>query len=129
LTSRFTPEIRGGLIERAAAGVSLRDACRALDVRASTVKGWITRGRREAEGAYADFVGALEEARQEARDRPGPMTRDELRCEVARSARAGSVQAMKLAWEMLRADEIQRNNEAARGPSAGFVDLDGEEGD
>lgn len=115
-TSKFTPETHGALIERTAAGVSLPDACRALDLRLSTVKGWITRGRREADGDHAEFVAALDAAREEARDRPGPMTREELRLEVSRAARNGSVQAMKLMDEMLRAD---------KGPDA-FSDLDQE---
>ena len=93
------------LIERTAAGVSLPDACRALDLRESTVKGWLTRGRREEDGDYAEFVAAIEQARQEARERPGPMDRDELRLEVSRAARAGSVQAMKLMLEILRGDQ------------------------
>lgn len=103
--TKFTPENRGALIERTAAGVSLPDACRALDLREGTVKGWLTRGRREGDGDYAEFVAAIEQARQEAADRPGPMTRDELRLEVSRAARNGSVQAMKLMYELIRADE------------------------
>ena len=49
--SKFTPEARGEVVERTAAGVSLADVCRAVGVREKTVKGWITRGRQEPEGA------------------------------------------------------------------------------
>lgn len=101
--SKFTPEARGALLERFAAGVSLRDACRALELRERTVKGWLTRGRRESSGDYADFATAVDEARQAARDRPEPMTADELQRVVSETARKGSVQAQKLYWEMLRA--------------------------
>jgi hypothetical protein len=103
--SKFTPENRGGLIERTAAGVSLSDACRALELREATVKGWLTKGRREESGDYADFVAAVEEARQAAEQRPGPMDESELIEVVSTRARAGSVQAAKLRWEMLRAPD------------------------
>ena|GEM_PF-6772797 len=84
--SKFTPEVRGGLIERTAAGVSLRDASRAVGVREATVKSWITRGRGEDEGDYAEFVAAVDTVRTEARDRPGPLTREERGFREARPA-------------------------------------------
>jgi DNA-directed RNA polymerase specialized sigma24 family protein len=40
--SKFTPEARGAVLERTAAGLSLRDACRAIGLREATVKGWLT---------------------------------------------------------------------------------------
>ena len=70
--SKFTPEVRGALLERTAAGVSLPDACRALDLRLATVKAWLTRGRREGTGDYAEFAAAVDEAREAARRRPEP---------------------------------------------------------
>lgn len=121
MRTKFTPENRGALIERTAAGVSLPDACRAADLRLTTVKGWITRGRRETDGPYAEFVAAIEQARQEAHDRPGPMTRDELRLEVSRAARNGSVQAMKLMDEILRGDEIKAANANRPDPFSTFL--------
>ena len=42
---KFTPEVRNGLVERTAEGVSLADACRAESLRLNTVKGWLRRGR------------------------------------------------------------------------------------
>ena len=99
--SKFTPEARGALLERTAAGVPLADACRAVGLREATVKGWLTRGRREGSGEYAAFVEALEEARVEVRSRPAPMDEEELARVVSTAARAGSVQAMKLRWLML----------------------------
>jgi IS30 family transposase len=103
--SKFTPEIRGALIERTAAGVSLRDACRALGLREATVKGWLTRGRRENDGDYAAFAAAVDRARADRRSRPEPMDADELARRVSEMVRGGSVQAAKLRWEMLRAAE------------------------
>jgi hypothetical protein len=98
--SKFTPENRGALIERTAAGVSLRDAARAVGVREATVKSWVTRGRREVEGESAEFAAALDAARDEARGRPGPLTREEFELRLAEAVRGGSVQAMKL-WAEL----------------------------
>ena len=104
--SKFTPEIRGALLERIAAGVSLSDAARAAEVREATVKGWLTRGRREASGDYSDFARRVDEARAAAEERPEPMGTDELAIVVSEMVRKGSVQAAKLRWEMLRgADE------------------------
>jgi hypothetical protein len=102
--SKFSPETRGALIERIATGVSLRDACRVLGLREKTVKSWLTRGRREGAGEYADFANAMEEAREAAKRRAEPMDADELARVVSKMARAGSVQAAKLRWEMLRSN-------------------------
>jgi transposase len=105
--SKFTPEIRGALIERTAAGVSLPDACRAVGVREGTVKSWLTRGRREGSGAYAEFAQQIEQAREAVRSRPESMDEDELRQRVSEMVRGGSVQGAKLYWEMLRAGQSE----------------------
>jgi hypothetical protein len=102
--SKFTEVTRTALIDRFAAGVSIRDACRALDIREGTVKGWITRGHRESDGPYAEFLTAVEVARRNADDQR-PMDEAELRQVAAAAARKGSVQAMKLVWELLRSDD------------------------
>lgn len=117
--SKFTPETQGALTERTAAGVSLSDACRAVGVREATVKGWISRGRREPGGEYGKFVEALEEARAVARARPGPMDADELAQVVSNMARAGSVQAARLRWEMLRTEGGDEDS----GPADEFDEL------
>ena len=103
--SRFTPEHRGALIERTAAGVSLRDACRALGLREKTVAGWLARGRREDSGDYTDFAAAIDQARDDVRSRPEPMDASELARVVSEMARNGSVAAAKLRWEMLCREE------------------------
>jgi hypothetical protein len=102
--SKFTPEARGSLVERARTGVSLADSCRAMGLRLNTAKAWISRGRREPHGPYAAFVAALETARQEAIDRPEPLSEDEHRRLVSGMVRSGSVAAAKLYWTMLEAD-------------------------
>ena len=103
--SKFTPAIRSALLERTVAGVSMSDACRATGVREATVKSWVTRGRREEEGEYAEFVAALTAARDEAHARPGPLTREEFELRLSMAVRGGSVQAMKLWAELHLAAE------------------------
>lgn len=102
--SKFTAEARGGLVERAAAGVSLPDSCRAVGLRLDTAKAWITRGRRETGGPYAEFVADLDAARAVAAERPEPLTEDELREAVSGMVRKGSVAAAKLYWQILSVD-------------------------
>lgn len=97
----FTPEVRTTLIDAFTAGLSVRDAARVGGIAEKTLKRWITRGRREEEGAFADFVARIEDAREYARNRPEPADADELAILVSEAARAGSVPAMKLRWEML----------------------------
>lgn len=114
MASKFTPDIRGGLIERVAAGASQADAARAVGITLPTFKKWLQRGRKEGEGEYADFAKAIAAAREQARNRPEPMTAEELRLEVSKAARRGSVQAMKLYWEMIRGeDEDEGGDEEA----------------
>jgi transposase len=104
--SKFTPENRAALILRTAAGVPLSEACKALDLRPKTVKAWLRRGRREGGGPYAQFFEAIERAREvhdEAVGRNPAMDEAELKELVSEAARSGSVHAMTLLWEMIRA--------------------------
>ena len=110
--TKFTPEARGALIERVASGVSLADAARAIGLREKTVKGWITRGRREDGGDYAEFAQRIEQARREADERPEPMDADELARVVSEAARKGSVAAMKLRHEQLGAKDAPEHEPA-----------------
>lgn len=105
--SKFTRQTRGALIERFAAGVSTEDAARALGLRPSTVKDWLTRGRREGSGDHAEFAVEVDRVRAEAAERPEAMNADELPRVVSEAARKRSVAAMKLRHEQLRAaDEL-----------------------
>lgn len=99
--TKFTPQMRGDLIERFAAGLSVRNAADAVGLNEKTLKTWITKGRRQQDGDYASFVAQIEEAREIARNRPEPMDEEELAIVVSEAARAGNTQAMKLRWEML----------------------------
>jgi hypothetical protein len=112
LATKFTPENREGLLELLRDGLSLKDASRELDLREKTVKGWITRGNKEEGTEYAAFAVAVGEARQEFSDKIAPLDEDELMLVVSNAARKGSVAAMKLAYEMLRASKGDGGDES-----------------
>lgn len=103
-SSLFTEEVRAGLLARLELGVSFADAALAAGVRPETARSWLTRGRREGDGPYGEFAQAIDQAREVARSRPAPMDEVELAEVVSGLARAGSVQAAKLRWQMLRAE-------------------------
>jgi hypothetical protein len=92
------------VLARVELGVSFEEAATAAGLKVDTVKGWLARGRREDAGEYADFAAAVAAARAVARAAPAPMDAAELARVVSETARAGSVQAMKLRHEMLRAE-------------------------
>jgi hypothetical protein len=101
--SRFTAELREELLARFAAGCSVADAARASNLREKTLKSWLTRGRRETGTEHAAFVEQVDLARAQAKAATGSGSMDlpELRRAVAKAARAGSVAAMKLMWDIL----------------------------
>ena len=72
MASKFTPEARGAVLDLLADGLSLKDACRESDIREKTVKGWLTRGRKEDNGDYAEFAAAVDGV---ARTRPTSRSR------------------------------------------------------
>lgn len=113
MASKFTPEVRGAVLERFAAGCTIYDTAHAVGVAEKTLKGWLTRGRREESGDYADFARRADEVRAEAKNRPEPMTEEEHRLVVSESARKGNTQAMKLYWEMLLDDRSADEEEPA----------------
>jgi len=102
---KWTPENREGLLELLRDGLSLKDASREIDVGEQTVKNWISRGRREEGTDYAEFVDAVEEARREHAEREKPLTEEELMLVASRAAKKGSVAAMKLVYDILRASK------------------------
>jgi transposase-like protein len=116
--SKFTEANRAILLDRFAAGVTVEEAARGLDLYPKTVKGWLTRGRRETEGPYAEFAEAVAAAREEAKAAAANvMTRDEFDEHLAKAVRAGSVQAMKLYWEI---DRERRKDDGGPDPFAEF---------
>ncbi len=94
--SKFTEEVRVGILARVSAGASIPDAARAGDVDPSTVKRWLARGRRDQTGDYSEFATAVSDARRRHAELPPPMSADEFRQRLDAAVRAGSVSAMKL---------------------------------
>lgn len=102
MASKFTPEARAKALECFRAGLSIPEVAKSIGVSEPTLKGWITRGRKETEGPYREFNAQVGEARESAKMAEAPVDLDELRLIVSRAARRGSVTAMKLAHDMLR---------------------------
>ena len=85
-------------------GATLPDAAREAGVAHPTLKGWLTRGRKEPStkyGAFAAHVDAALTKRKLPANSDLPADRDELLVLVSRAARAGNVQAMRLLGELL----------------------------
>lgn len=120
---KFTPAMRGALVERFAAGCTITDAASAAGVRENTLKSWLQKGRAESEGDYAEFAQSVEVARKEARERPEPMTEAEHRLIVSEAARRGNTQAMKLYWEILQADHEPEELEEPADPLSELDEL------
>lgn len=122
-STKFTAETRAALLDLFADGLSLKDVCREVGLREKTVKHWLTRGRKEDEGDYAEFAAAVDASRQDAADFEAPMDEAELKLAVSRAAKKGSVAAQKLLWEMLRA----ATDDPADQDADPFADLDAED--
>lgn len=102
-------------------GLTLEDASSRAGVSVNTVAGWARTGRKEPAGRFGAFASALDDARETAAGSlpAGPMDLEELREVVAQSARKGSVQAMKLALELVRLDGAEGSR-----PADPFSELD-----
>lgn len=95
--SKFTTSNCDQIVSSLAAGVSLSDAARASSLDPRTVRQWLQRGRQEGEGAYADFVVAVDAARAEADEAASaPMTEAQVRERLEDQIRAGSIRALDL---------------------------------
>lgn len=124
--TKFTPEMRSALLDRIERGASIPDAAAAEALHESTLKGWLARGREESEGDYAEFAEGIEAARSAYREQlERPMDREELEREVWKAVRAGSVAAMKLAWEILKARKAEDPGKA--GGDDPFAQLDADD--
>lgn len=96
------------VLEALRAGASTADAARHNEVSSRTVKRWLQRGRENPGGPYGEFAADVDELR-DAREVSGePMSEDELRATISRACRAGSVQAMRVYWEILQADKQRK---------------------
>ncbi|HVQ60390.1 MAG TPA: hypothetical protein VMS60_15930 [Solirubrobacterales bacterium] len=126
-TSKFNPDTCQTFAEGIFDGLTIAEAAKAAGIAAKTAKNWLSRGRKELRdggGPYADFVLSIEEVRRQVEDRKEPMSKDELKLVVSETAKAGSVQAQKLYFEMLKAE---KGNGNTGDPDDPFADLDGDE--
>ena len=96
-------------------GLSLPAACSEIDLSPDTVKGWLARGRREAEGDYRDFADQIEAARTAAH--ASPLGQDDLVALLEQAARRGSVRAISLLLQRVDRQEDRRG--PYRGDDAG----------
>lgn len=96
------------VLEAIKAGASIPDAARGQEIGGPTVKGWLSRGRKDPTSKYGAFAARVEVAFTE-RKLPAsgdlPANRDELLLLTSRAARAGNVQAMRLLGELLAGPE------------------------
>lgn len=125
----FSPSARTEVIEHVANGGTLTSAAAATAVPLSTIKSWITRGRRESSGPAHEFERAVDIARQTHRvarqlapvspgsSDPAPMTADEFRQHLERGVRSQLGWAAKL-WSDYFLDPPPAEPEPAKPVSA-----------
>jgi transposase len=127
--SKFNPDACQAICEATFDGLTIAEAAKAAGVAHKTVKNWLAKGRAELKnggGPYADFVLSIEDVRRQAEEKKQPMTEDELELVVSESARAGSVAAQKLYYEILQ----KKKGAGGAGdadPADGFAALDGDD--
>jgi hypothetical protein len=94
------------IVKAVQAGASLPEACDRVGVNLGTVRGWLRKGRLDAGGRYGQFAAAVDAAGvvPVAEDNGEPLSREEVELLIARSARAGSVPALRLWLDLHRAD-------------------------
>lgn len=105
MTSKFSPEARGSVLQGLYGGLTLSESIERAGLAEQTVKNWLNRGRkdlsRSVESEHATFAVAVDEARDVAS--AAEMTLEEFRGHLNRAVRNGSVAAMKL-WMDVRPD-------------------------
>jgi hypothetical protein len=116
--SKLSVAMTADIAARMAAGAPLTDAARAAGVHPQTVRRWLARGRRDSEGAFAEFAAAVERARVASSERQAPVTQDEFRQRLEEAVRAGSVNAMAL-WARL----YLRDDDGEAVEPASMIDL------
>lgn len=85
------------------AGLSVSDAASKHGIAARTIERWIARGRSDPESRYGVFATQVDRVRAErALPLRPPMGEAEFHLLVAKAARLGNVEALRLMWRMLR---------------------------
>ena len=91
-------------------GVSVADTARQHRIASRTIDRWLARGREDPDSKYGPFAEAVDKARAERKLPPAgqrPADPAELRLLISKAARKGNVQAMRLLWEVLHAEDGQ----------------------
>lgn len=81
------------------AGATIAEAAQQAEAAESTVKRWLTDGRREPNGPYGNFSFAIDFIREVRDNRDSsdqPVDDAEVQLHLSRAIRNGSVQAMKV---------------------------------
>jgi len=121
MKSRFTPQVRGAIVQGVRGGLSIAEAAERAAVAPKTVAHWVSRGRAEAAGtAHADFASSVDAAREAAAT--AGMTEGEFRAHLAAAVRRGSVAALRLWWTVNQHDRDPPDDPDADDP---FAVLDG----
>ncbi len=104
MRSRFE-QVAEQLVGAVRAGATLETACAQASISVHTARAWARKGRKDAEGRYAQFAADLAAARERpARLESAEMGWDEFEAHLAKAVRAGSVQAMRLFASLHRPD-------------------------
>jgi hypothetical protein len=121
---RFTRDRRTRFLALLEAGHNVEQACAAVGVSRATVTRWAAKGRvLGARDDHSHFASRLDEIRHGGGDGPvGPLGVDDIVCLLERSAKRGSVPAMKLLLE-----RHERGDREVDGEPDPFSDLDGDE--
>jgi transposase-like protein len=117
-------QVSPGIVAAVKAGASLSDAAREHDVAERTVKGWLTKGRKDSGSRYANFAFVIDLIR-ELRDEPQPdepVDDAEVQLHLSRAIRNGSVQAMKV-WTDTYRKRDGDDGEKPADPLAGLDEL------
>lgn len=120
--ARFTPERRERLLTLLESGRSLEESCADVGVAKSTVNAWRHQGRK-AEGGekavFAERLDAIQSGDGEAR-----LSEDDVVRMLERSARNGSVQAMRALLARFKEAREPDDDEEAEGPGDPFAAVD-----
>lgn len=117
--AKFTTETRRAFYQALAAGMTQAEAAAEAKVSLRSVKGWLAKGRKAKVGEHADFAAAVDALAVAGKTGRGDLTPEEHRELVAERCRNGSDQALKLYWEMIRADSDE-DEEAPADPLAEY---------
>lgn len=104
MQSRFNRETTDAILRALSAGSSLADAAEQAGMPAQTVRNWLVQGRAEmgSDTPHARFAAAVDAAREAARE--AELTEPEFRERLDSAVRGGSIQALRLWWQIHAGD-------------------------